>query len=147
MTILVVIYTPSEGTYRRSRRTASGMAVRRGMHHYTIASLRRGFIKSVVGFADESLGSTVRYARDAERDGDRNRLGGRQKGCGADGFAHAFGLQGGAGGITAGEHDEEFLAAITSHGIVAAGGGFQEVRGFPGDGVGRPMVGGGVYPP
>src|SRR5260370_39293230 len=130
MTILVVIYTPSERTYRRSRRTASGMAVRRGMHHYTIASLRLGLIKSVVGFADESFGSTVRYARDAERDGDRNRLGGRQKGCGADGFAHAFGLQGGAGGITAGEDDEEFLAAITSHGIVAAGGGLHAGRSF-----------------
>jgi hypothetical protein len=105
------------------------------MHHYAIASLGLGLIKSVVGFADESFGSTVRHARDTERHGDRNGLGRRQKGCGADGFAHAFGLVSGVGGVTTGEYHEEFLAAITSHGIVAAGGGFQAARSFAEHGI------------
>src|SRR5260370_40455463 len=111
MTILVVICRPSERTYRRSRCTASRRAVRRGMHHHAIAPLGLGLIKSVVGFADESFGSAVRYARDAERDSDRNRLARRREGGGAEGFAHAFGLRGRGGGMMAGEHDEEFIAA------------------------------------
>ena len=81
----------------------------------------------------------MRRAGDAQGGGDHDRLGGSQEGGRADGLTHAFALYGGIGGVAAGEHNEEFLAAITTHRIVAAGSGFQAACGLAEHGIAGQM--------